>query len=149
MIDTQPPKFNASKLRGRLDLPSKEEFHNSPIVFDDIEDFSSIDLSQKSPKEMLKQFLMESQMDEPYIITISGNIENGASFLHRMRVELSRFRTKIVERGGVPKKFKIICNSITTNRDAACEITLTRSIKVEVVDKDLDDLLGVLSINEE
>ena len=106
---------------------------------------------QKSPKELLKQFLLESQEDEPYMFTLQGSSSIGHSFIHKMRVELSRYRAKVRKKGLVVKRFKIFTVSIEEH-NGHCEITLIRTMKssidglaTEIID---DDLLDVLSHGE-
>lgn len=140
------------KLRG-INKPISSKIGLSDPIIDDKEifleekDFDSVKVSNPSPKELLKKFLLENIEYEPYIIVINGDKEDGDYFLHRMRNELSRFRAKLIERGQVVKKFKIICKSIAAKDDGTCEIIIIRTDKMESKsDDDLDDLLEQLAL---
>lgn len=64
------------------------------------------------PADHVLQFAQLPDNIPEYRITIQGNVQDANKFLRRMRVELSRFRRLIKERGLARKEFKMICHGM-------------------------------------
>lgn len=94
------------------------------------------------PKRKLILFLQNAKEDEDYVFEVNIPEEDALNFVHRMRVELSRFREKVRERDRTPKHFKMLFKGaiqIGDNEDW-CKITLRRSLSGHDVSNVLDDI---------
>lgn len=102
-----------------------------------------------TPKDTLIKFLREAVLYEPYSFQISGSQKFANDFIHRMRVELSRLRTKVRERGQVPKQFKILLERIDCNESMQdCIVTLikTDGSRKKDLPPEIADILNDLSV---
>lgn len=96
-------------------------------------DFSSSDFEKnkplnRQPKMELVEFL-KSTMGEnlTYTFTFAGTKNNAEKYIHAMRVELSRLRSKAIAARQIPNPFKIIKKSVKQNGNSGeCVVTLLR-----------------------
>ncbi len=105
------------------------------------ESAAGIETKQTSlPKQKLIEFLKNSVAEEAYLLVIPVPVSEAEAFIHRMRVELSRFREKVRDRGRVPKTFKMLY--IKTETKAidinTCSVTLMKSTGGYAVDAEID-----------
>lgn len=101
----------------------------------------------KSPaKNQLVDMLVSlKDVDEgEYTFYINGDEHDARNFVHRMRVELSRFRNVIKSRGQVMKPFKILLLEIEENKDEKTKIVLKKSMDGHQVTKDVMEIFDAL-----
>ena len=103
------------------------------------------------PKRKLIAFLnfyKEAKEGEDFSFSVNIPPEEALNFVHRMRVELSRFREKVRARARTPKHFKMLFIGVKPigNEKNKCEITLRRSQSghdvSNVVDEIFEELAG-------
>lgn len=86
-------------------------------------------------------FIKNCHADEDYIFTFKGTFKQAENFIHRMRVDLSRLRTLVRDRGHVPKHFKMLIISIKSNQNNTSQsITLKKAISKHDVSGIIDDI---------
>ena len=92
------------------------------------------------PKQKLIEFLKNSVAEEGYLLTLPVPVSEAEAFIHRMRVELSRFREKVRERGRVPKTFKMLYLKTETQAIdvETCGVILMKSTSGHAVDAEID-----------
>lgn len=107
-------------------------------------------VTSKNPKESLIEFLKTSQLDVNYEIEFNGSYELAKAFIHRMRVELSRFRAQIIALGKQLDHFHVLTKSIEVQSENRCLIILLKTHKRQRFDapKALD-VLDFLTIKEQ
>lgn len=98
-----------------------------------------------SPKETLITMLRESQFEEPYTIELNATYKEAKSFIHRMRVELSRFRSKLIKLNKTLDRFSILTQSITVESKDYCTITLIKTRHRRRFDNADPEVLSVLN----
>lgn len=94
------------------------------------------------PKRKLINFLQNAKEDEDYTFRVDISPDEAINFVHRMRVELSRFREKVRERDRTPKHFKMLfkgAKPVVGSKDK-CDITLCRSLSGHDVSNTLDSI---------
>ncbi len=94
------------------------------------------------PKRKLIAFLTDAKEGEDYIFDVDIPVDDALNFVHRMRVELSRFREKVRARKRLPKHFKMLfikAESIEGIKNK-CRITLRRSLSGHDVSNVIDDI---------
>ena len=94
------------------------------------------------PKQKLISFLKNAVEGEDYIFTVDIPVGSALNFVHRMRVELSRFREKVRERDRIPKQFKMLYieSKAVEGNPNSCTITLRRSLSGHNVSNVIDDI---------
>jgi len=112
------------------------------------ESASGIETKQTSlPKQKLIEFLKNSVAEKEYLLILPVPVEGAEAFIHRMRVELSRFREKVRDRGRVPKSFKMLYIKIKTEAiidintgspNTKCKVFLMKSTSGYAVDAEID-----------
>lgn len=66
-----------------------------------------------TPQAAVVAFLKQQDYGNVYEITLQNySIQEAENFLHRMRVELSRMRNKLRQKGYTPKPFKMLKHGI-------------------------------------
>ncbi len=94
------------------------------------------------PKRKLITFLKEAKEGEDFSFIVNIPPNEALNFVHRMRVELSRFREKVREQQRTPKHFKMLfigVEKIDDEKDK-CKITLRRSQSGHDVSNVVDDI---------
>ena len=106
--------------------------------------------TNKTPKDALIQFLKTAELDIPYIIQFNGDYNSAEAYIHRMRVELSRFRAKIIKLNKPLDHFHIMKKSIVVESNNFCSITLLKTYnrKTSNASKEIDDVLDFLTIKD-
>lgn len=99
-------------------------------------------------KEALITLLRESQFEEPYTIEIKATYPEAKSFIHRMRVELSRFRNKLIKLNKTLDRFSILTQSISMESENRCVITLIKTRYRRRFDNADPEVLSVLNFLE-
>jgi len=97
------------------------------------------------PKRKLISFLQEAEMDVNFEFSIAIPAAEALTFLHRMRVELSRFRTKVRNRKRVPKHFKMLYVNVRSTGDNSCIMTLKKSLSSTDVSEELDEIFDAVA----
>ncbi len=92
------------------------------------------------PKRKLVSFLQEAEMDVDFKFSVAIPASEALTFVHRMRVELSRFRTKVRNRKRVPKHFKMLYIGVKETGKNSCIITLKKSLSSNDVSEELDEI---------
>jgi len=94
------------------------------------------------PKRKLIFFLKEAKEDKDFSFDVNVPPEDALNFVHRMRVELSRFREKVRARDRTPKHFKMLFIKVEPIKDDKnkCKITLRRSQSGHDVSNVVDDI---------
>lgn len=94
------------------------------------------------PKRKLINFLQNAVESENYTFEVNIPVEEALNFVHRMRVELSRFREKVRARGRTRKHFKMLFINAEPIGDGKnkCIITLRRSQSGHDVSNIVDDI---------
>ena len=114
------------------------------INFSD-DDFVKKNTSQKTPKEMLIAFVKEtSGTNKEFSFKISGDKHEAKKYIHRMRVELSRLRQKIINQDKKPIPFKIFKKDIFFDNGIS-EIFLTRG-EEKPLSREMENLLESISV---
>lgn len=90
------------------------------------------------PKQKLIEFIRSSKMDEPFSFVVEIKLAEADNFVHRMRVELSRFREQVKAKGRVPKQFKVLFLGATAVNEKQTKITLMRAMSKNDISSDLD-----------
>jgi len=136
------PVEQSSELKPDLSL----DFSESDFAFeaDVVTDIPKNLIPNKTPKDELILFLQTSQLEIPYTITHNGNYKSAEYFIHRMRVELSRFRAQIIKLNKPLNHFHVLTKSIDVESEIKCVIILVKSNK-----RQRFDVLGFLTIPEE
>ena len=113
-------------------------------------DMPSQTVINKTPKDALIELLKTAELDIPYIIQYNGDFNSAETYIHRMRVELSRFRAKIIKLNKPLDHFHILKKSIVVESDNFCTITLLKTYnrKKSNVSKEIDDVLDFLTVKE-
>ena len=94
------------------------------------------------PKRKLIYFLQNAKEEENFVFNVDIPVEEALNFVHRMRVELSRFREKVRAKERIPKHFKMLfidAKAIEGEKNK-CTITLKRSLSSHDVSNVLDDI---------
>lgn len=104
------------------------------------------------PKRKLISFLRESELDKDFCFPVDIPVTEALNFVHRMRVELSRFREKVRKQSRVPKHFKMFYISATDKDDKGnhlgdnrCIITLRKSQSRNDVSEELDEIFDTIA----
>lgn len=92
------------------------------------------------PKQKLIEFLQNSVAEEAFTLVIPSSAKDAATFIHRMRVELSRFREQVRNRGRVPRAFKMLYIKTETKaiNENTCSVVLMKSTSGHAVDAEID-----------
>lgn len=96
---------------------------------------------KSEPVQILHRFIKEALMDEDFTFECPDGLDH--KYVHRMRVELSRLRDQVRERGRVPKAFKLAhVSSLPKAGDATRMLVVIRkSSKRNEASQFLDDAL--------
>jgi hypothetical protein len=94
--------------------------------------------SKVRPSEHLMNFVKHTQTNPEYAFTVPGSLYTTKKYIHNMRVELSRWRSRIINQGKKPIFFKIFCLSINQNEDGTCTAILARKRKHDNLDHLVD-----------
>lgn len=97
------------------------------------------------PKRKLVSFLQNAEMDQDFAFTVDIPIGEALNFVHRMRVELSRFRDKVRKQARTPKHFKMLYIKSEENGTEKCTITLKKSLSRNDVSEELDSIFDVVA----
>lgn len=99
----------------------------------------------KPPKTKIIEFAEQTQTNPHYEFTFYGDETQAKNYIHSMRNELSRLRTKARERGLKPIQFKVITHHVDYNHKTnECVIKLSRKYP-EGTDPELDRAFSVLA----
>ena len=113
------------------------------------EDFGSLPQETKSPKVMLIDFVKHTSGDKKlFTFNHPGNVVSAKKYIHRMRVELSRFRAKIInQQNKKPVPFKIFKKDLIFNAELnVTTVTLFRG-EEKPLSQEMDELLDSISID--
>jgi len=94
------------------------------------------------PKQKLINFLKNGKLEEDYSFEVAIPIEEALNFVHRMRVELSRFREKVRQKKRIPKHFKMLYIKAEAAGEGKCNITLRRSLSGHDVSNEIDEIFN-------
>lgn len=99
------------------------------------------------PKLKLIEFLKNSIDEEEYRLVAPVPVNLADAFVHRMRVELSRFRAIARDRNRVPKQFKVLYLQEKTEKidNESCAIYLKKSKSGHAVDQFIDDIFDEIA----
>ena len=97
------------------------------------------------PKRKLVNFLQNAEFDKNYNFTVDIPVGEALNFVHRMRVELSRFRDKVRKRDRTPKHFKMLYIKAEASGTKKCIITLKKSMSRNDVSEELDSIFDVVA----
>lgn len=97
------------------------------------------------PKRKLISFLSNAEMDVDYEFIVDIPNSNALVFVHRMRVELSRLRTKVIQRDRIPKSFKMLFIKSEAMGTLKCKITLKKSQSRNDVSGEIDEIFDVIA----
>lgn len=104
----------------------------------------------RSPaKNKLIEFIFATRDsdEKEWEFSVEGNKEFAESFVHRMRVELSRLRKKNERKGNVNRPFKILLISLTELPGGRTKIVLKKSMEghqiYDAVAEIFSDLLSI------
>lgn len=129
-----------------IDIPSK----NKPKLNFDTEDFDFQTKeeikTQKSSKEVLMDYVKNTNDGDIYTFKVNGDPSTAHSFIQAMRSHLSRFRAKAREMGKTPKTFytKIVSIECVNH---VCTVKLKRTVYHEKeLNDNLENFLNDLSI---
>ena len=84
---------------------------------------------KSKPKLQVIEFLKETREMDEYSFVHYGTETEARSFIHRMRVELSRMRDVVREAGRVPREFKMLV--VELEYDAVKNQTLVKLRKAD------------------
>jgi len=108
-------------------------------------------------KERLIDFLKKAPRAEggTYTFAVHGDKEEASAYVHRMRVELSRFRNKLRERNRQVRPFKMLLQSIEPhyqNTDGAArsyKVTLQfQQSNTDHISRELSEVFDVVSTGD-
>ena len=97
------------------------------------------------PKRKLISFLKDSELDKEFKFSVDIPVAEALYFVHRMRVELSRFREKVKKLSRTPKHFKMLYISAVADGNNRCIITLKKSLSAHDVSEALDEIFDVVA----
>lgn len=101
---------------------------------------------QSAPKVKLLDMVRTRKLTEPYEFEIEGSETDAKNFVHRMRVELGRFREKIRDAGRTPKQFKMLVMGYAHSEKAGrTKITLVLARSTNDVSEELKDAFSVMA----
>jgi len=110
-------------------------------------DFAEENINNKTPKEMLIAFVKATNgLEKNFSFKISGDKHEAKKFIHRMRVELSRLRQKIINQDKKPIPFKIFKKDIFY-ADGYSTIHLTRG-EEKPLSMEMENLLESISVEQ-
>jgi len=105
-------------------------------------------------KARLIDFLKSARAapDKPYTFTLDMPPENAKMYIHRMRVELTRFRAALKEQGARIKPFKMLVqevlqDSLEPNRTHVTMLYQTNG-KMSRLQRDISDVFELVATNE-
>ncbi len=101
------------------------------------------------PKKKLISFLTNAELDVDYSFSVDIPASDALTFVHRMRVELSRFREKVRQRKRIPKHFKMLYIGVESTGDNKCTITLKKSVSRNDISQELDDIFDQVAGGKE
>ena len=81
------------------------------------------------PKLALYNFVVNAEPNTDCTLEIPIPVEQADSFVHNMRVEMSRLRDKVREAGRTPSHFKILYISKSEIDENSCNIVLKKATK--------------------
>jgi phosphotransferase system IIB component len=84
----------------------------------------------------------------PFVFTLEGTENDARAFVHRMRVELSRLRQRVKDRGKVPVPFKMMLGDIKTLTPNKQQISLVKDNSIMRVSKEVDEVFDDLAGGE-
>ena len=91
---------------------------------------------------MLAQFKDSDEGD--FVFYLRGNTEYADNYIHRMRVELSRFRAKIAKNKKAWKPFKILRVSVEEMPDGIVKVVLRKDLKDSRAINDVADVFELV-----
>lgn len=102
----------------------------------------------KSPaRQMMIEFIKATRENPIFSFRITGNQESAKSFVHRMRVELSRMREVVIQKGETPRPFKVKVQNVEYNRETnVTTITLKKEQGVDIeIASDIQSIFNEIS----
>lgn len=106
-----------------------------------------IDFVSKTAEGEAYQFTLDAtdMLDPTKIVDADEAIERAQNFVHRMRVELSRLRSKVRKQRRVPKQFKMLLTKVEIVGDLIhVEITKSKGM-ISEVQEDVEQAFNVLT----
>lgn len=91
--------------------------------------------------EFIRYYSKEDSEEKPaFQFIINGTKGDAAAFVHRMRVELSRMRQLVRDRGRAPRPFRMRLGEIKTVGFRKNQIFLTKDNGVIEIAKEVDEI---------
>lgn len=87
-------------------------------------------------------------MNKDFVFVVPVPQSEALTFVHRMRVELSRLRKKVIQLDRVPKSFKILFVEALEQGPNSCTITLKKSLSRGDVSKEIDEIFDLIAGGE-
>lgn len=100
----------------------------------------------KSPAKLETINFIRIPLESEHEFFVKGSVEDAKSFVHQMRVELSRFRDMIKQQGKVPRHFKMLLVSVTAQPElSGCNVVLKKTTSSHDFSNELEDVFQNLS----
>ncbi|KKL14776.1 hypothetical protein LCGC14_2512280 [marine sediment metagenome] len=103
-----------------------------------------LDQSKSPPKLALIDFINRAQVGIDYTFLAPIPVSKADNFVHRMRVELSRFREILRQKSRTPKHFKVLFIKAEKVTNASCKITLRKSLSGHDVSSEIQEVWEAL-----
>ena len=104
-----------------------------------------------SAKAQIIEFVKTTKDGEQYLLGFPGNEKKARAYVHTMRVELSRLRQKVLERGRSIRRFKVLLIKLVPhtfeNGEGFC-IVLERQNKHVAAQADIEAVIDDISSGE-
>ena len=101
---------------------------------------------KSAPKLKLIEFIKTTKEGEFFEFTLAETTD-AVKFVHRMRVELSRLRSKLIEMGKVASHFKMMLEKIEV-KDGKQVVTLKRTTSANDVTAEVSEALAGLTVGD-
>lgn len=100
-----------------------------------------------SAKDRLKMFLRAAPKasDKCYAFDLPLSEMNAAKYIHRMRVELARLRSRLRDQGNQIRQFKMLTIRCEENGDGTAIILKYQDSHVNALSAELTDIFSVLA----
>ena len=102
----------------------------------------------KSKAKLKLVELCETPFEENFVFNVSGDRVNAERFIHKMRVELSRLRSKLRTAGKTPALWKVLTidiEELQTNEGVVSKVTLKRrKDPAQAILEDLEEITALV-----
>jgi hypothetical protein len=103
-------------------------------------------------KEQLKQFLRHAMTtpDVPYTFELMCTPNDAHTYVHRMRVELTRFRAHIRNAGKQIIPFKMLLRSVEQDELGNCHVTLSYHLDIDgQLSEDISEIFAAVAVDRD